>query len=334
VLEGNDLLHWDVRSDNICLLPDRVVFVDWNLTLRGPRQLDLASWLPSLRLEGGPLPEAMLAGYGEYAAAIAGYFADRAPQAPPAGAPTVREIQLRQLRIALPWACRALGLPEPDLPWAQRAIDHIDADLAAGRIADEQWHQRIESVIGDAYLSYAEPWRQSGKGGDEADWRWSRELILDAFPGSRGAFLDVGCANGYLMECVHRWGQEQGLHIEPHGVDISWRLASLARRRLPHWGDRISTANILDWTPPRRFDVVNTGLDYVPPRRRRRLVEHLLRDVVAPGGRVVLRPWRVDGTEPDPAQELAALGFQPDGGTETRHPQTGELRRTVWVTRA
>ena len=63
---------------------------------------------------------------------------------------------------------------------------------------------------------------------------------------------------------------------EPSGLDISPELAEFARRRLPHWADRIWVGNALEWEPPRRFDVVRTGLDYVPPRPRRELVEHLL----------------------------------------------------------
>jgi hypothetical protein len=40
--------------------------------------------------------------------------------------------------------------------------------------------------------------------------------------------------------------------------------------------------------PPRRFDFVRTGLDYAPPTRRRELVEHLLKNVVSPGGCLIV----------------------------------------------
>ena len=75
-----------------------------------------AFWLPSLELEGGPKPDAVLPsgpGVAELAALVAGFFAARAGLPPPSGAPTVRGIQLAQLRPALAWACRALGLPQP-----------------------------------------------------------------------------------------------------------------------------------------------------------------------------------------------------------------------------
>jgi hypothetical protein len=74
----------------------------------------LACWLPSLRLDGGPLPEHVARGLGGYAAAVASYFATVAALPPVPDSPRLRRTQLEQLKIALPWACRELGLPEPD----------------------------------------------------------------------------------------------------------------------------------------------------------------------------------------------------------------------------
>jgi len=329
--DGADFLHMDVRSDNMCFAADRVVFVDWNWAVRGNRAVDLACWLPALRLEGGPLPEQVEPGLGAYAAGISAYFAHYAHQPRPVGAPTVRRFQHRQLRISLPWACRELGLPRPELEDVTVEIDDANADVAAGRCTDDQWYARVEEPLTDAYLSHAEPWRQSGKGGDEADWRWGRELVLDVV-NDGDAVLDVGCANGYLMESFHRWGAERGVRVEPYGVDISWRLASLARRRLPQWRDRIFAANVMTWRPPRRFDVVHTALDYMPVARRREHVEHVLDDFLLPGGRLVLRAARMP-KGPDPADELEAVGFRPDGIVESVHPASRELRRTAWLLR-
>ena len=111
---GGAFLHMDVRSDNLCLQGERVVLVDWNWAVRGPAELDLACWLPSLRLEGGPLPEQVAGGLGGYAAAVASYFATVAALPPVPDSPRLRHGQLDQLKIAVPWACRELGLPEPD----------------------------------------------------------------------------------------------------------------------------------------------------------------------------------------------------------------------------
>jgi hypothetical protein len=113
-LDGESLLHMDVRSDNLCLEADRAVFVDWNHAARGNPQVDLAAWLPSLEAEGGPRPEEMFPDCPSGLAAIlAGYFLSRAPMEPIPQAPHVRELQLAQARTALPWAARLLGLPPP-----------------------------------------------------------------------------------------------------------------------------------------------------------------------------------------------------------------------------
>lgn len=113
-LTGDAPLHLDVRSDNICLRDGRAVLVDWNWIRRGNPALDVAAWLPSLAAEGGAVPEEVLPGAGALAGFLAGYFAANAPTPPPVGAPRVREAQLGQLRTALPWAARELGLDEPD----------------------------------------------------------------------------------------------------------------------------------------------------------------------------------------------------------------------------
>src|SRR5262245_9581268 len=90
------------------------------------------------------------------------------------------------------------------------------------------------------------------------------------------------------MEDAVRWATAAGHALESYGVDISPELAALARRRLPHWGERIFTGNALTWEPPARFDFVRTELVYVPPARRRAFVERLLARIVAPGGAAIL----------------------------------------------
>jgi Phosphotransferase enzyme family len=114
-LGGTSLVHGDVRSDNICLRAGSALIVDWNLATIGNAQVDMAFWLPSLAAEGGPDPEAVFPGCPpELAAHVAGFFASRAGQPIIAHAPLVRKVQLDQLRHALPWAARILGLPPPD----------------------------------------------------------------------------------------------------------------------------------------------------------------------------------------------------------------------------
>jgi hypothetical protein len=112
-LAGEDLLHLDVRSDNLCFVDSRAILVDWNLACVGNGSFDVAFWLPSLQLEGGPQPDDVLPDAGALAATVAGFFAARAGLPPPEGAPTVREFQRRQAEVALPWAARELDLPPP-----------------------------------------------------------------------------------------------------------------------------------------------------------------------------------------------------------------------------
>jgi hypothetical protein len=111
-LDGPNLLHLDVRSDNICFRADgSAVLVDWNLAVVGNPPIDIAFWLPSLASEGGPQPDAVLPDAAPEAAFVSGFFAARAGQPRIPGAPAIRPLQFEQLRHALPWACRELGLP-------------------------------------------------------------------------------------------------------------------------------------------------------------------------------------------------------------------------------
>jgi thiamine kinase-like enzyme len=112
-IEGDSVLHVDVRSDNLCLAERGAVLVDWNHACIGNPDLDVACWLPSLRLEGGPEPHDVLPGAGGFAALLAGFFGCRAGLPAPLTAPNVRAFQLAQLRVSLPWAARELGLEPP-----------------------------------------------------------------------------------------------------------------------------------------------------------------------------------------------------------------------------
>jgi thiamine kinase-like enzyme len=108
--DGDELVHLDVRSDNLCFREGAAILVDWNWLSTGNAELDVAGWLPSLALEGGPQPWELLAGGGEYAAWLAGVWAAVVGLPPPATAPTVRPLQRAQLEVALAWAERELGL--------------------------------------------------------------------------------------------------------------------------------------------------------------------------------------------------------------------------------
>lgn len=106
--EGDSLLHVDVRSDNLCFREGRAVLVDWNWASVGNPTIDVAAWLPSLACEGGPQPWEVLPDGGTYAAFLAGVWAALVGLPPPKTAPLVRELQRRQLEVALAWCEREL----------------------------------------------------------------------------------------------------------------------------------------------------------------------------------------------------------------------------------
>jgi thiamine kinase-like enzyme len=106
--DGTDLCHFDLRSDNMCFRDGEAILVDWNWCSLASSAVDLVAWLPSLRVEGGPPPWEILPDAGELAALIAGVWAAVAGLPAPETAPNVRELQRRQLEVALDWVDREL----------------------------------------------------------------------------------------------------------------------------------------------------------------------------------------------------------------------------------
>jgi SAM-dependent methyltransferase len=170
---------------------------------------------------------------------------------------------------------------------------------------------------------------QSGHSGDAAAWEFSRRLVMDAVDRT-GTFLDIGCANGLLMESVVRWGDEDGHPIEPYGVDISARLAHLARDRCPQWADRIWTANAAAWRPPRLFTFVRTGLEYVPDRSRPAYVDHLL-TFLEPGGRLILGKHNEETDRDDLAAGVESWGHRIAGRGTRPHRHPALSYKVFWV---
>jgi SAM-dependent methyltransferase len=188
----------------------------------------------------------------------------------------------------------------------------------------------MADLVVPAYVAGDNPRAQSGHSGDAQRWEGARRLLLDAVERS-GSFLDIGCANGHLMECLHAWAAEDGIDLEPWGLEISSELAELARRRLPHWRDRIIVGNALDWSPPARFRYVRTNLDSVPAVRRAELVQHLLDVVVARDGRLIVGVFNEE-LEGLIEESVSSWGFEIAGRTERPHPDTSRLvRRAFWI---
>jgi Phosphotransferase enzyme family len=115
--EGPTLVHGDVRSDNVLLTRDGVVFVDWPHAAVGNPAFDVVAWAPSVVLEGGPTPEELLSRHAPsqrsdpdavsvLLAAISGFFVSHSLDPAPPGLPTLRPFQAAQGEVALAWLRR------------------------------------------------------------------------------------------------------------------------------------------------------------------------------------------------------------------------------------
>jgi len=119
-VEGDGLVHGDIRSDNVLVNGSSVAFVDWPHASRGAAFFDLVAWAPSVALEGGPDPESLLGRCASaraveaerldpVVAAVTGFFTYHATLSPPPGLPTLRPFQEAQGRVAREWLRRRTG---------------------------------------------------------------------------------------------------------------------------------------------------------------------------------------------------------------------------------
>jgi SAM-dependent methyltransferase len=165
--------------------------------------------------------------------------------------------------------------------------------------------------VSESYLQYKEPWKQSGFSGPLERWISCRKPIADCIDHS-GAFLDIGCANGYLIECILKWKAEEGICLKPYGVDINIDLLKLARKRLPEYPRNLFLANAWNWKPPLRLDFVRTELVYVPKELRKVYVDILLYDYLKEDGKLLVCEYRSrnhTANEPWVDEVLNNMGF-------------------------
>jgi SAM-dependent methyltransferase len=161
-------------------------------------------------------------------------------------------------------------------------------DVAAVDLQD--WFAEVKQILETAYTDAPTPWQQSGKSGTFEDWIRLRIPNLEPVQHS-GSYLDIGCANGYLLECLVDWARLKGIQLVPYGLDYSAKLIALARERLPA-SSNLYVGNAWDWAPPQRFDYVQTALEYVPHNYRKLFIERLLAEFVAPEGRLIIAQYR------------------------------------------
>ncbi len=173
-----------------------------------------------------------------------------------------------------------------------------------------------------AYLTQRDPIRQSGFAGGAARWRDERGPILDGID-TDGTLLDIGCANGFLLQSLVEWGAERGLSLVPYGLDQGATLIELARLRFPSLTDHFWVGNAWSWQPPRRFDYVYTLYDCVPPAFLARYIRQILEGFVRLGGRLIIGAYgsRSRGLAPfDLERFLRAEGYQLRGTSTGGYP--------------
>jgi SAM-dependent methyltransferase len=204
-------------------------------------------------------------------------------------------------------------------------------------IDDADWYRESRTRLTAAYLLGDNPRAQSGHSGDQDHWTQARSLIADAVDRD-GTFLDIGCANGFLLECLVGWTLAKGYQIEPYGLDFSPELLELARQRLPAWKHHLFPGNAIDWVPPHRYNFVRTHLEYVPKNRQAGLIRRLLEKVVIPGGRLIIGTYNEakacgqDSAELSTEQLIASWGLKISGRTERPHfRDQGVVYRVVWL---
>lgn len=186
----------------------------------------------------------------------------------------------------------------------------------------------MESLQG-VYLSSDDPIAQSGFFGGRERWVAERSPIVEAIERD-GDFLDVGCANGLLLEDVVAWAASAGHVIMPHGIDLGPVLIELARKRLPAFAANLVVADAWSWEPKRTWDHVFSLADLGPDDLACEWLARLA-GWVAPGGRLIIGSYgsRSRGVEPiEVAGLLERCGYHPTGETLAGDPP---ISRFAWT---
>ncbi|ABS05677.1 conserved hypothetical protein [Kineococcus radiotolerans SRS30216 = ATCC BAA-149] len=118
LLDGDSLVHLDLRADNLLLTPAGAVLVDWPHACRGPAWLDLLTLLAEVdRLGEEGLAERVLTTSAltrdveadvltTVLDGFRAFFLHRAAQPVPPGLPTLREFQRVQGEALARWVAR------------------------------------------------------------------------------------------------------------------------------------------------------------------------------------------------------------------------------------
>lgn len=112
--QGDSLIHFDLRADNLLLTATGVRFLDWPWACRAAAWVDLVGLLPSVAMQGGPPPDKVLAMHplargveteaiDAAVAGVTGIFVCSSLEPDPPGLPTLRRFQAAQGAEAIGW---------------------------------------------------------------------------------------------------------------------------------------------------------------------------------------------------------------------------------------
>lgn len=192
------------------------------------------------------------------------------------------------------------------------------------------------SALESLYLSSQDPRFQSGFDGGVTRWKEERGPIIEAIDRD-GTFMDVGCANGFLLESLSAWSTlEKRWHLIPYGIDINPGLVVEAMRRWSGVADHFWVANAWEFAPPEKFDFVYSTTDCVPESFLAPYIARLLDRYVKPGGRLIVGSYGSKAKRVLPVnigEVLDDFGFPVAGtmqGGKLRDNQ-GPVTRFAWL---
>jgi SAM-dependent methyltransferase len=155
----------------------------------------------------------------------------------------------------------------------------------------DKWLDNLKKELEESYLRFPEPWKQAGFMLDENAWIEYRKPIADCIDKS-GTFLDVGCSNGYLLECLVKWTAERGIKIVPWGIDLSEKLIAVAKERLAGYASNLVVGSATKWVSPIKFDFVRAELGYVLDESQEQFIQKIFSNFLSPEGKLIVTEYR------------------------------------------
>jgi hypothetical protein len=228
-----------------------------------------------------------------------------------------------------------VGREMPDRVRSDDAIELVGCGPLEDENADvtdfDAWDARTHLLLEERYVAAGDGPQGSGSGDRSVgDWRAKRQHLTIPMD-SDGSWLDVGCANGFLMATLPSWCAERAVTIEPSGLELLPRVAELARTLHPEMATRIWTGSVMHWHPHQRFTYVTALEDQVPPGQLGDLVERLLGSSVAHGGRLIVSSYTGPNRAPrDLFGDLTSTGHEPSGRIYIERPGRAPLI-TAWI---